>query len=198
MGFVIGAYHIGILRISEFFVLYVTTASMSSYKLLGLLLMMTNKGGPVISPSQQYPFGWRHLLQGVLLGLSTLWITGLSMRWASYMEYFREETQSDNIEFSPLRHVLIPVIEEFVYRGFLLKEMGRDLGAWFGIVGSSGWFGILQRGQGSVKFAAFAQGAFWSLSTTLLKGNLWPVTIAHVFVSVLRATYPSVYFAFFP
>lgn len=188
----------GMLHISEFIVLYLVTARMSSYKLLGLLLMMTNKGGPVLSYSKQYTITWRNLLYGCILGLCTIVITGVSMRWAFYMEYFKTESQSDDILFSPLEHILIPIGSEFVYRGFMLKEMGRDLGAWFGITASSGWFCILQRGQASVKFAAFAQAVLWSLCTTALQGDLVPATMAHVFIASLRALSPSIYFSFFP
>lgn len=188
----------GMLHPSEFVTLYLATAAMSSYKLLGLTLMLTNRGGPKFSYNKQYRLSLLTILHTCIIILVTLLVTGLSMRWAKWMDYFKEESQSDLISFSVVDHILIPIGAEFVFRGFLLKEMGKDLGLWFGVIGASGWFSILRRGQASVKFAAFVQGVVWSLYTRALGGNLMPVTLAHVCVVSTRALFPAVYFAVYP
>lgn len=185
------------LHLSEFLVLYLATARMSSYKLLGLLLMITNKGGPVVS-AKQYRVTPLHVFYGCMIALGSLVMTGMSMYWAVYMEYFKGENQSDSIEFSPMQHLFIPIASEFVFRGFLQNEMKKDLGAWFGIIGSSGWYGILQKGQISVKFAGFVQGCLWCFCSMAFKGNLIPTTIANVLLASLKALHPDLYFAFYP
>jgi len=198
ISFVAAAYHIGMLKISEFIVLYLATARMSSYKLLGLLLMLTNKGGPILEYKKQYKLGLKSVATGVVMIMATLVVSGLSMHWALYMGYFRTENQTEFLDFSFVDHLLIPVASEFVFRGFLMEQLGRDLGSWFGIIGSAGWFGILHKGQNSAKFIAAVQGGLWSIFMTRLDGNLLPSTIAHVAICLIRTLCPSIYFSFFP
>jgi len=192
--FIVCAYHMGMLQIAEFVTLYLTTASMSNYKLLGLLLMMTNKGGPVFD-AKRYSISVSRILLGVFLAVCTVLWSAVWIWTAVYFGYSSPSTQqsTEDLGFSPFANILLPIGMEFVYRGFLLKELGRDLGSWFGITASSGWFCILHRGNALVKVTAFTHGVFWSLCTMYFKGDILPTTTAHVLISSLSVLSPQMY-----
>jgi len=89
----------------------------------------------MLSPSTQYKLGLKSVATGVVMIMEMLVVSGLSMHWTLYMGYFRTENQTEFLDFSFVDHLLIPVASEFVFRGFLMEQLGRDLGSWFGIIG---------------------------------------------------------------
>lgn len=191
--FVMMACYMGLLKTAEFAVIYVTTASMSSYKLLGLLLMLTNKGGPKWS-WDLYKVTPATVTLGILFGFMSIGFGYVvkhgEIAWGMYRE--RKWTgPTREPYFSPLFHVLVPIINEFVYRHFMMTELGRDLGTWFGLLGSSVWFGILVKGSHAKLLARFFHGLFLGSATLIMKRNLLIPTLAQTVYLGFFALFPS-------
>lgn len=191
--FVLTACYMGLLKTAEFAVLYVTTASMSSYKLLGLLLMLTNKGGPKWT-WDLYKVTPITVCLGVLVGFMSIGFGYVvkhgEIAWGMYRERAWTGPAREPY-FSPLFHLLVPIINEFVYRHYMMTELGRDLGTWFGLLGSSVWFGILVRGSHAKLMARFFHGLFLGSATLVFNRNLLIPTIAQTVYQGFFALLPA-------
>ena len=122
-GFILIACYLGYLRVSEFIVLYVTTGAMSSYKLLGLLLMMTNRGGPVWQ-WEFYRMTPLAVAGGIFVGLSSIALQYLVREVEVARNFYTPQVwvgSTQSRAFSPLFNVAVPLMNEFVFSGLLAQ-----------------------------------------------------------------------------
>lgn len=192
LGVVCLAYYMGMLKVAEFIVLYVTTASMSSYKLLGLLLMLTNQGGPKWS-WELYTITPSTVSIGIIAGCGSVAFCWLVKHAEILAGVYQERAWIGPLRppfFSPLLHLAAPICSEFVYRHYMMGALGRDLGTWFGLVGSSVWYGVLTRGSSAQILAKIFHGLFLGIVTLLSNKNLLVPTVAHVLYQTVFSVFP--------
>ncbi|GMH32978.1 hypothetical protein BSKO_00812 [Bryopsis sp. KO-2023] len=193
IGFVVMACYMGMLRAAEFAVLYVTTASMSSYKLLGLLLMLTNRGGPKWD-AKMYRINPVSIGLGISTGVLAIGVAMLAKQGEIAYGFYRPAPwtgPAHSPHISPLFNLVVPILNEFVYRQYMLTELGRDLGTWFGLLGSSIWYGIMLKAGKAKLLANFFQGLFFGSAMLFSNKNLVVPTIAHSVYRTAFSLFPS-------
>jgi membrane protease YdiL (CAAX protease family) len=105
------------------------------------------------------------------------------MNAAGYFERFPQVSAMHLALTFVVSGVLAPVIEELLFRGFLLNLLRVRWGLWPSVIVSSLAFGAIH-----FEWASYASVAGVFLALVYLKfGSLWPVTLLHGFYNIVAS-----------
>ncbi|MFT5198576.1 MAG: membrane protease YdiL (CAAX protease family) [Planctomycetota bacterium] len=158
---------------------------------VGIWTLGLSFGGSAAVYGLQRPPNRSHVVRGVLMyvacvpaiyGASSLWMSLLHLSGAEVLpqvvsELVKEAAGYERWAVFLMAAVLVPITEEFIFRGFLQTWLVKSQGAFQGILMASVLFALLHGTTAFGPLLAISLAAGWARHAT---GSLWPAIVVHI------------------